>query len=292
MVRAMRMASCGRLPVAAVAAAARQQAQQAIGEVVDIVQPVAQPRVGHAQHAGAGVVAHALHRGLRGQAGEQRLVEAPPPAVIVGEHAERLEHLAMLAGARHVAALQHRVDLAGELLDGLGEPAPLQLDILGDQARDHDARLVQHHMAERHAFGNGQSRESRRGFTSPLGADLLGDEPARGDHLGDHHGGGLQSLDFLVAIVPLGAVLHREHADRVAAAQDRHAEEGVIDLLAGLGAVGEGRVMLGVGELHRLGLLGDQADQALARLQMRVVDGPGFRPSVANNSSEPSRRRR
>ena len=31
--------------------------------------------------------------------------------------------------------------------------------------------------------------------------------------------------------------------------------------------------MLRVGELHRLGLLGDQADQTLARLQMGVVDG-------------------
>ena len=33
--------------------------------------------------------------------------------------------------------------------------------------------------------------------------------------------------------------------------------------------------MLRVGELHRLGLLGDQADQALAGLQMRVVHGLG-----------------
>ena len=158
MVRATTMASWGKLPVAAVADPARQQPQQPIGEIVDIVQPVAQPRIGHAQHARAGVVAHALHRGLGGQAGDQRLVEAPPPAVIVGEHAERLQHLAMLAGARHVAALHHRVDRAGEILDGLAEPAALELDILGDQARDHDARLVQHHMAERHAFRDWQRR--------------------------------------------------------------------------------------------------------------------------------------
>ena len=32
-------------------------------------------------------------------------------------------------------------------------------------------------------------------------------------------------------------------------------------------------MVLRVGELQRLGLLGDQADQTLARLQMRVVDG-------------------
>ena len=269
------MASWGRLPVAAVPTPAREQAQQPVGEVVDIVQAVARMGVGHAQHARAGVVAHALHRGLGGQAGEQRLVETPPPAVIVGEHAERLEHLAVLAGARHVAPLHHAVDRAGEVLDRLGEPPPLELDVLGDQARDHDARLVQHHMAERHAFGNGKPGEPRRNLAAPLRADLFGHQPAGGDHLGEHHGRGLQRLDLLVAILPLGAVLHREHADGVAAAQDRHADEGVIDLLAGLGPIGEGRVMLGVGELHRLGLLGDQADQALAGLQMRVVDGLG-----------------
>ena len=120
----------------------------------------------------------------------------------------------------------------------------------------------------------GSAGEARGELAAGLGADLVAhDEAARGDHLGEHHGGGLQRLDLLVAILTLGAVLHREHADCVAAAQDRHAEEGVVDLLARLRPVGEGRMMLGVGELQRLGLLGDQADQTLARLQMRVVDG-------------------
>ena len=78
---------------------AGQHAQQAVGEIVDVVQPLARVRIDLAQHAGAGVVAHALHGGLGGQAGEQRLVEPAPPAAVVGEHAEGLEHLAVLAGA-------------------------------------------------------------------------------------------------------------------------------------------------------------------------------------------------
>ena len=253
--------------------AARQQPEQPVGEIVDVVQPLAGMRIDLAEHAGAGVVPHALHGGLCGQPGEQRFVQPPPPAMIVREHAERLEHLAMLAGTGEVAALQHVVDHAGQLFDRLRQAATLEFDILGDQAGDDDARLVQHHMAERHAFGDGQPREARGELAAGLGADLLGDaEAARGDHLGEHHGGGLQRLDLLVAILTLGAVLHRKHADRVAAAQDRHAAERVIDLLAGLRPVGKGRVMLGVRELQRLGLLGDQADQTLAGLQMGVVN--------------------
>ena len=55
-------------PVAAVRAAARQDAQQAVGEIVEIVQPLAQYGIGLAQHARAGVVLHALDRRLGGQA--------------------------------------------------------------------------------------------------------------------------------------------------------------------------------------------------------------------------------
>ena len=87
---------------------------------------------------------------------------------------------------------------------------------------------------------------------------------ARGEHLGQHHGGGLERLDLLLGIDPVGAVLDDQDAERVAGAQQRHAEEGVVDLLAGLGLVGEGRVALGVGERERLGRRGDQADEALA----------------------------
>ena len=227
----------------------------------------------HAQHARAGVVAHALHRGLGGQAGDQRLVEPPPPAVIVGEHAEGLEHLAVLAGAGQIAALHHVVDRPGQILDGLGEAAPLELDILGDQPGDDDARLVQHDMAERHAFRDGKAAKPHGKIAAGFGADDVAHKSSRGDHLGEHHGRGLQRFDLLVAILTLGTVLHREHADCVAAAQNRHADEGVIDFLARLRPVGEGGMMLRVGELQRLGLLRDQADQTLTRLQMRIVDG-------------------
>ena len=98
-------------------------------------------------------------------------------------------------------------------------------------------------------------------------------ELARGDHLGEHHRGGLQRLDLFLDIGALGAVLHHEHAERVAGAQDRHAEEGVVDFFAGLRAVGEGRVALRVVQIERRGFAGDEADQALMRAQHGAVHG-------------------
>ncbi len=194
--------------------------------------------------------------------------------MVVGEHAEGFEHLAMLAGAGEIAAVEHGIDHPGQLLDGLAEPPPLELDILGNELGDDDARLVQHRMPERHALRQGDALELGRGLPARVGGGLAARaEPARGDHLGEHHGGGLQRLHLLVAIGAVGAVLHREHADGVTAAQDRHAQEGVVDLLARFRTIGEGRMGLRVGELHRLGLLRDQADETLAPLQMRVVDG-------------------
>ena len=254
---------------------AREQAQQPIGEVVDVVQPLARIRIGLPQHARAGVVAHPLHGGFGGQPGEQRLIETPAPAAVMREHAEGFQHLAMLAGALQIARSEHAVDHAGQVLDGLREPPLLELDILGDQLGDDDARLMQHHMAERHAFGDGNAGEAGALVAARiLRCFVAHDQPARGDHLGDHHGSGLQRLDLLVAVMTLGAVLHRQYADGVTAAEDRHAEEGVVDLLAGFRPVGEGRVDLRVGELHRLGLLGDQADETFAALQMRGCARP------------------
>ena len=130
-----------------------------------------------------------------------------------------------------------------------GVEAPqLGLRILGDEVRDDDARLVQHDMAEPDAVGERRAALMQR---APERGRLPGRERlqlARGDHLGEHHGGGLERLDLLVGVDPVRPVLDDEHAERVAGPQDRHAEEGVVDLLAGLRPVGEGRVRLGVGE--------------------------------------------
>ena len=98
---------------------------------------------------------------------------------------------------------------------------------------------------------------------------------AGGDHLGEHHGGGFQRLDLVVAVLPLGAVLHDQDAERAAGAQHRHAEEGAVDLLAGFRQVGEGRMLLGVRQVERARAGGDGADETLAEPQLRKMDRSG-----------------
>ena len=114
---------------------ARQDAQQAVGQVVEVVQALAPVGVGLAQHARAGVVLHPLDGGLGGQAALDRLLHAPQPAAVVGEHAVGLEHVAVLAGGGELALLQHLVDGGLQLLDGGLEPAVSSLGVLGLRAR-------------------------------------------------------------------------------------------------------------------------------------------------------------
>ncbi|MGY3106728.1 hypothetical protein ACVWW7_003355 [Bradyrhizobium sp. LM6.9] len=224
---------------------ADQLPHQAIAEILEIMQPVAQIGIGRAQHARAGVGLHALDGGFRREAGGDRLVQLVRPALVVGEHAVGFQHLAMLAALGDVAALQHAVEVGAQLGERGVEPFDLLRQVLGDVVLDDDARLVQHDVAERDAFRQDGAdllrRMARGGLLAGLGQR---GQLAGGDQLRQHHRGGLERLEFLLDIVALGAVLHHQHAERVAGAQDRHAEEGVVDFFAGLGAERERRVWL------------------------------------------------
>ncbi len=251
-----------------------QLAHQAMAEIVEIVQALAQIRIGGAQHARARVRLHALDRGFGGEAGGDRLAQLVLPAMVVGEHAIGFEHVAMFAALGHIAALQHAVEIGAQLYQRGLEPLEFARHVVGDVVGDDDARLVQHHMAHGDAVGERRAldmlRVSRRRFGAGLGER---GQFARGDHLGEHHRRGLQRLDLFLGIGAVRAVLHHEHAERVAGAQDRHAQEGVVDFFAGFRAVGEGRVALRVGEVQRGRFAGDKADEALMGAQDGQMDG-------------------
>ena len=255
-------------------AAPHQLPQQPVGEVVEIAHPLAQIGVGHVQHAGAHVALHLLDRRFGRQAVADRLFQPAHPAAVVGEHAIGFEHGAMLALEGDVAARQHVVDRqASEPSDVSSRRTSSSLSSLN--------RLV-------------TTMRGSCSTTWPRPTPSLNDRPVKldrpaqvefepgprqprqiagGDHLGDHHRRRFQRLDLVVAVVALGAVLHDQHAERAAGPQHRHAEEGIVDLFAGLRQVGEGRVLLRVGKVERPRAGRDRADQALPELELGKVDG-------------------
>ena len=113
-----------------------QLAHQPVGEIVEIVQPLAQIGVGLAQHAGAVVGLHALDGGLGGEAGRHRLVHPVHPAAVVGEHAVGFEHLAVLAAVGDVAPLQHDVEIGAQRVERGVEALQFLLRIVGDEVGD------------------------------------------------------------------------------------------------------------------------------------------------------------
>ena len=259
-----------------------QLMQEAVGEIVEVVQPIAQVGIALAQHAGAIVGLHALDGGLGRETGEHRLAHAAQPALVVGEHAESLEHLAVLAVMGDVAVLDELVDGGAHGADRLLQALDLDLHVLGDDLLHDHARLVQHHVAEPDAVGEADAALVERAAHREAGAGRRqGLQLARGDHLGEHHGGRLQRLDLFLRVGAVGPVLDVEHAESVAAAQDRHAEEAVIDLLARLRPVREGRMRLRIGEGERLGGAGDQADEAVPAGRVVRWTASRFSPSVA-----------
>jgi hypothetical protein len=97
--------------------AAGELAHQPIGEVVKVVQSLAQERIGLPQHPCAGIRLHALHCGLGGEPGHDSFFELMHPAAIVGEHPIRFQNVAVFAPFDHVAVLEHLVEAGAQAFD-------------------------------------------------------------------------------------------------------------------------------------------------------------------------------
>ena len=256
---------------------AGQHPQQAVGQIVEIVQPVADIGIGRAQHAGARVVLHPLDGGFGSETVGDRLVQPVDPAAIVGEHPVGFEDVAVLAARLHVAVAQHVVDREPHGGQRVLEMLDLEIGVFGDEIGDDDARVVQHHLAQRNAFGEAGAVEGA--WTAQV--DVLAGldqrvELGRRDHFGEDGRRGQHRLDFVFAVDARVAVLDDEDAQRLAGAQDRHAEEGVERVFAGFRAIGKGRMRRCLFEIEGFRLRGDEADEALAQPQGGHVHGFGL----------------
>ncbi len=104
------------------------------------------------------------------------------------------------------------------------------LRIFGDELFDDDARLMQDDMAKTNALRERGAMEGPGPTKGDVGAGLNERlQFARGYHLGQQHGRGLQRLDLLLGIGAARFVLDVEDAKRIAAAENRDPEERGID---------------------------------------------------------------
>ena len=109
----------GELPFGAeiVSLGSGQMLEQAIGEVLEVVQPLAQIGVPLIPEPGAGVVVDLFHRRFGCQAAVDRFADSGEPSRIFGEHAVGFQNVPVFAAVRHVGCLEHGVDGAVHFVD-------------------------------------------------------------------------------------------------------------------------------------------------------------------------------
>ena len=247
--------------------------QQAVGKIIQIMQALTQIRIGTALQFRTRIILHTLNRCLSCQTCMHGLTQTTQPTLVMREHAEGFEDLAMLAGACMVRTVNQLVDALAHRIDRFFKALFFRLQIFRHELCDDDARLMQHDMTKPDTFSQRRTFNSNRTAQPKLGTRAHnGLQFARGDHLRQQHRCRLQNLDLFFRIGAARAVLHDENAQRIAAAQNRHTKEGVINLFARLWLVREGGMRLRIRQSERLRALCNQTDKAFARAHGRQMD--------------------
>ncbi len=125
---------------------AGEDPEQPVGQILEVVQPLAQIGVARLAEAGAMLGTDAFHRGLGGEAGAHGVLQPPRPAPVVGEHPVGLQHL--VGDADDMVAFEHLVDLRAQGLQRRLKPGLFQDGVVGEQLLRCDRRLVQHRLAQ------------------------------------------------------------------------------------------------------------------------------------------------
>lgn len=101
---------------------------------------------------------------------------------------------------------------------------------------------------------------------------FLIDQFGIGNQFRQHHGHGLQRLDFDFFVAARIDVLDAQHPDRAFAPHDRHPGEGVELVLTRFVAIGKVRVGRCLGQVEHFDIAGDRADQPFADCHAGDVD--------------------
>ena len=200
-------------------------------------------------HPHPGALLHTLDRGFRRQAGIDRFVDAAAPPFVVGEHAIGLEHLDMLAALAEFRLAPHRVDLIAHLVEGAVDALALGLDIVGDDLRDLDARLVEHRQSRAQPLHQCEPFDDFRPGLDIAQKQrvLLVHHLGIGDQFGQDHRGCLQGFDLDIFVAARIDMLDAQRPHRAFAMDDRDPGEGMEFFLARFGAIEEVGMRLRLG---------------------------------------------
>ena len=210
---------------------------QAVGEILEIDQALAQIRIGSLHHA-AFVVSSRTFCTAASAVRPLRIASAirADPAAIGGEHAVGFENIAVLADAE--PAMRRR-PVRRSLR---ASPRPHGVGVRARPSTSSATNWRISSLGSCSTAGPIASPGLSRMPSSRTGSIAAGlalryfervDEFAAGDKLGDDHRDRLQYLDLVLVIMAQRAVLHDQNAQHAAAAQDRHAHQRMIDLFAG-----------------------------------------------------------
>ena len=251
----------------------RDDPQQPVRQILEIVHAIGQQRIVDLAHAHPRTLLHPFDRRLGRQPAVDRLVDAPAPTLVIGEHLVGFEHLDMFAALAEFGLARQRIDLVAHLVEGAVHTLAFRLDIFRHDLVDLDPRLVKHRLPRREPFDQRQSFEDVVFDMRYLEVDhaFAVDQFLVRDQFRQHHCGGLQRFDLDIFVPPRIDMLDAQDTDRPFAVDDRDAGKGMELFLARFGAVGEIGMRLGLGQIERLDIVRDRAGKPLAHGQPRHV---------------------
>ncbi|MNU76403.1 hypothetical protein D3C71_659550 [compost metagenome] len=133
---------------------------------------------------------------------------------------------------------------------------------------------MQHDVTKTDAFAIGVAIDGNgtRQIKLHTGAGDLFQLAAR-HYFSDKHRGCLERFNFILPVCSAGLVLDHKNAKSATGAQNRHAEEGMINFLTGFRKIAESRMRLRIGKIERLGRSGNRADKTLPHFQLCEMHG-------------------
>ena len=188
-----------------------QDAQQAVRQIVKVVQPLAHEGVGHLVEARAGGGLLFLHRRLGRQAALDVFLHPLQPAAGIGEHAVGFQHLLLFAVAG-IGLGQQRVDRQPQFIHCGAQAQALGLGVVGNRVGHHHARLVQPNATLGRALLPGGAAEHHRMGMQRAERLALADKGTKLGHFGDHHRHDFERVNLILGVLPGGLRLHHHHA--------------------------------------------------------------------------------